>query len=78
MTIPEDKIKTINTITGRIQRDIKLIQNQVRRSTEPNDEPELTVELDVSKFKEILIHSWHLLPAEKQEELHEMGVFKKQ
>jgi hypothetical protein len=30
--------------------------------------------LDVEKFKEILIHSWHLLPADKQQELVNLGV----
>ncbi len=35
---------------------------------------EHTITLDVEKFKEILIHSWHLLPPEKQQELVEMGI----
>jgi hypothetical protein len=40
-------------------------------------ENELTIELRVDKFKEILIHSWDLLPAEKQKELKEMGIYPK-
>jgi hypothetical protein len=35
---------------------------------------EYYVTLNVEKFKEILIHSWHLLPTEKQRELMEMGI----
>ncbi len=30
--------------------------------------------IDVEKFKEILIYSWHLLPLEKQQELINIGV----
>jgi len=33
--------------------------------------------LDVEKFKEILVHSWELLPKEKQKELLEMGIYPK-
>jgi hypothetical protein len=33
--------------------------------------------IDVDKFKEILIHSWHLLPPEKQQELASIGIFPK-
>jgi len=40
-------------------------------------ENELTIVLTVSKFKEILIHSWHLLPLDKQQELLSMGIYPK-
>jgi hypothetical protein len=30
---------------------------------------EPTITLSVEKFKEILLHSWHLLPPEKKQEL---------
>lgn len=33
-----------------------------------------TIIIDAEKFKEILIYSWHLLPAEKQKELLEIGI----
>jgi len=33
--------------------------------------------LEVSKFKEILLHSWHLLPVAKQQELLNMGIYPK-
>jgi hypothetical protein len=33
-----------------------------------------TITLEVEKFKEILLFSWHLLPADKQQELAEMGI----
>jgi hypothetical protein len=39
------------------------------------DEPAVT--LPLSKFKEILIHSWNLLPKEKQLELVGMGIYPK-
>jgi hypothetical protein len=47
-----------------------------------NDKHNLIMEkqnilIDVDKFKEILLHSWNLLPAEKQIELREMGVYSK-
>jgi len=34
-----------------------------------------TITLDAKKFKEILLHSWNLLPAEKQEELRSFGIY---
>ena len=34
-----------------------------------------TIVIDVEKFKEILLYSWHLLPPEKQRELAEMGIY---
>jgi len=37
---------------------------------------QLEVKLDVAKFKEILIHSWHLLPPEKQRELLQIGIIR--
>jgi len=40
-------------------------------------ENELTIVLTVSKFKEILIHSWHLLPLDMQQELLSMGIYLK-
>ncbi len=35
---------------------------------------EYKIMLSVEKFKEILIHSWELLPPEKQQELREIGI----
>jgi hypothetical protein len=35
------------------------------------------ISLDVEKFKAILINSWNLLPAEKQQELIQMGIYPK-
>jgi len=32
------------------------------------------IQIDVDKFKEILIYSWHLLPQDKQCELRDLGV----
>lgn len=34
-----------------------------------------TINLDVAKFKEILLHSWELLPPEKQRELVMIGIY---
>lgn len=31
--------------------------------------------LPISKFKEILLHSWHLLPQDKKRELIMMGIY---
>ncbi len=36
---------------------------------------DLTITLNVDKFKEILLYGWHLLPPEKQAELVNMGIF---
>lgn len=36
---------------------------------------EHTITLNVEKFKEILIHSWELLPKEKQFELFQIGIY---
>jgi hypothetical protein len=33
--------------------------------------------ISVNKFKELLIHSWHLLPESKQMELVKMGIYPK-
>ena len=33
--------------------------------------------LPTQKFKEILLHSWHLLPQEKKRELIMMGIYPK-
>lgn len=38
---------------------------------------EPTITLSVVKFKEILLHSWHLLPLEKQRELISLGIYPK-
>lgn len=38
---------------------------------------ESTITLTISKFKEILLHSWHLLPDEKQQELLSLGIYPK-
>jgi len=35
---------------------------------------EPTITLTVSKFKDILLNSWHLLPPEKQAELLSLGI----
>jgi hypothetical protein len=35
-------------------------------------EPQIT--LPLSKFKEILLHSWHLIPQDKQNELIGIGI----
>ena len=34
--------------------------------------------IDAETFKEILLHSWHLLPKEKQKELIELGIYPQQ
>jgi hypothetical protein len=36
--------------------------------------PEPTITLSTTKFKDILLHSWNLLPAEKQQELIRLGI----
>jgi hypothetical protein len=36
-----------------------------------------TITLPVEKFKAILLHSWHLLPNEKQQELIAIGIYPK-
>ncbi len=33
--------------------------------------------IDTDKFKEILLHSWQLLPLAKQQELLNMGIYPK-
>lgn len=33
------------------------------------------VRIEVAKFKEILVHSWDLLPKEMQLELREIGIY---
>ena len=38
---------------------------------------ELKITISVDKFKEILLHSWHLLPPEKQQELYNLGIYPK-
>jgi len=35
------------------------------------------IQISVTKFKEILLNSWHLLPESKQFELMKMGLHKK-
>jgi hypothetical protein len=37
----------------------------------------LEVKLEVAKFKEILLHSWDLLPSDKQQELLDMGLIRR-
>lgn len=34
-----------------------------------------TIVIDVEKFKEILLNSWHLLPPDKQAELVNIGIY---
>ncbi len=36
---------------------------------------EPTIVLSVGKFKELLLHGWHLLPPEKQAELVSLGFY---
>jgi len=36
---------------------------------------ELQITLPISKFKEILLHSWELLPEKSKQELVAMGIF---
>jgi hypothetical protein len=36
-----------------------------------------TITLDVDKFKEILLYSWHLIPKDKQAELVSLGIYPK-
>ena len=36
---------------------------------------EPTITISITKFKEILLHSWKLLPEEKQQELLALGIF---
>ena len=33
------------------------------------------ITLDVEKFKEILLYSWHLIPLDKQAELVAIGIY---
>jgi len=35
----------------------------------------LTITIEVEKFKEILLCGWHILPADKQAELVNMGIY---
>jgi hypothetical protein len=37
-------------------------------------EEDFKITLSVAKFKEILLHGWHLLPLEQQQELARMGI----
>ncbi len=36
---------------------------------------EQKITLPISKFKEILLHSWELIPYEKKQELVALGIF---
>jgi hypothetical protein len=38
---------------------------------------EAQIIIPIAKFKEILLHSWHLLPEDKQRELSMIGIYPK-
>jgi len=36
---------------------------------------ERKITIDAEKFKEILLHNWHILPQDKQQELISIGIY---
>ncbi|MBN2141962.1 zinc-ribbon domain-containing protein [Candidatus Woesearchaeota archaeon] len=59
--------------------DSATTQNEPIAPRQPHPEPDYStrsheIRIDVDKFKEILIHSWHLLPYDKQAELASIGI----
>jgi len=54
-----------------------ILRHPLINQANPQNRMEPTITLSVDKFKEILLHSWHLLSPEKKQELRSIGIYPK-